>query len=273
MTDALKAELEEIEADAVKKKEEAETTTDEAPEEEPEDKEDATNDVEDAEPADETDDEKLQNEEAEKLQRQEAYRDRQRKKAEDEQAKADEAAAKAVDAPQSPAPQADPYAEVQQYIRTQKFEQAVNTAEKELIELEKPFKEAFTDYDDIVSSAIELTKMRLVKDGMTETEADSHLRREKVLVADRAVAQGLDPVEAVYNEGKAILDVFDAYAEKRGYKKGTPKTNLQAMREISKPNAMTGGAGKGAKAGNTTFDELGDDDLEEIHNTTIWDTK
>ena len=54
-------------------------------------------------------------------------------------------------------------------------------------------------------------------------------------------------MEAVYNEAKEILSIFDKFAEMKGYKKvdGAPKTNLQAIREINKPNAMSGSAGKG----------------------------
>jgi hypothetical protein len=151
------------------------------------------------------------------------------------------------------------------------LENRISAAGNELKVLENDFKTAYTDYDDIVNDALELSKIRLMSQGMSEGNAISTLEREKILLADSAASKNLDPVEAVYNEAKEILSVFDKFAEMKGYKKvdGAPKTNLQAIREINKPNAMSGGAGKGAAAANPSFDEM--EDLNDINNMTIGD--
>lgn len=159
---------------------------------------------------------------------------------------------------------------LRELARQQKLSQAIGAAEKELIELEKPFKEAFSDYEDKVNQALSLTKKRLMSQGMTETEADSYLRREKVLLADRAAAQGHDPVEAVYKEAQAIVSTFEAFAEENGYVKvDGKKTKMQAVREMSKPNAMAGGSN--ASAVKRTVDDLGDEDLDEIKSMSLAD--
>lgn len=164
--------------------------------------------------------------------------------------------------------------EMRQFKQQQQFQANLMQAEKELQAYEKEFKEVYSDYDEKVSRAIEFSKLRLMADGMPEAQAEELLRREKVLLADKAAAMGEDPVQAVYDEANKILGWLDMYAEKAGYvKPSKPKTNLQALREASKPNAMSSGTGRGAAAVTRTFDDLGDDDLEEIHNTTIWDVK
>lgn len=145
------------------------------------------------------------------------------------------------------------------------IEQNIKAAESELVALEAEFKEAFPDYEDKVNQALEITKVRLIESGMSETEADKYLKREKVLLADAAAAAGKDPVEAVYNEAKSILNVFEKYAEKAGYiKPEKKKTNLQALREASKPNAMSGGAGRGAAAAKKTMDDMQLEELDDI---------
>lgn len=153
---------------------------------------------------------------------------------------------------------------VKQLQKQQVFERNIKQAEVELTGLEGEFKVAYPDYEDKVNQAIKLTKYRLIQEGMGEAEAEQMLRREKVLLADRAAAQGKDPVEAVYNEAKTILTVFEKFAEDMGYTKGKKKTNLQALREVSKPNAMSGGAGKGATAARRTFDDMEGDEIDEL---------
>lgn len=222
-----------------------------------------------------------QDSEDEKLKKQEAYRERQRQKQEEMEREA-ELTKRVQTAPKGSQQEKiakdelqelkEKIAKYDEIVQQQQFERLVQSAEQELVELEKDFKEAFTDYDDVVNNALELSKMRLMAQGnISESQAINYLNREKVLIADRAAAQGKDPVEAVYNEAKQIMSVFDAYAEKKGYKieGGKPKTKLQAIREISKPNAMTGGTGKGAAASKLKFEELGDEDLDLIHETTI----
>lgn len=153
---------------------------------------------------------------------------------------------------------------VKQFHKQQIFERNIKQAEVELTSLEGEFKVAYPDYEDKVNQAIKLTKYRLVEQGMSEAEAEQVLRREKVLLADKAAAAGKDPVEAVYNEAKTILKVFEKFAEEAGYTKGKKKTNLQALREASRPNAMSGGAGKGATAARKTFDDMEGDEIDEL---------
>lgn len=153
---------------------------------------------------------------------------------------------------------------VKQLQKQQIFEHNIKRAEVELTQLEGEFKVAYPDYDDKVNQAMKLTKYRLIESGMGEAEAEQVLKREKVLLADKAAAQGKDPVEAVYSEAKAILNIFEKFAEDMGYTKGKKKTTLQALREASKPNAMSGGAGKGATAARKTFDDMEADEVDEL---------
>lgn len=154
---------------------------------------------------------------------------------------------------------------IKNFQKQQAFEQNIKGAEAELVKLEGEFKVAYPDYEDKVNQAIKLTKTRLVNDGMSELEAEQQLKREKVLLADRAAARGEDPVEAVYNEAKSILSIFEQFAEEMGYKKEKKKkTNLQALREASKPNAMSGGAGKGATAARKTFEDLEGGEVDDL---------
>lgn len=207
----------------------------------------------------------LSEEELEKQKKQEAYRERQRKKAEEKkqqlQAYDNQVQESVNNIDEDEQKAAIEF--VKSFRQQQEFVIKLNQAEKELQTLENDFKEAFTDYDDVVNDALEFSRLRLVDQGMTESQANEALRREKILIADRAAAQGIDPVEAVYNEAKSIMKVIDRYVEKKGLKKDErPKTNLQAIREINKPNAMTGGKGRGATVRSTSFDDL--ENLEDI---------
>ena len=198
----------------------------------------------------------------------EAYRERQRQKRE-------KAGQQKAEAPQAVAPEAKSEDEalkaelelIRQERQARQMQSMYAQAEKELEVLEDDFREAFTDYDDVVNGALEFAKMDLVNKGLSEREANEHLSLEKIKIADMAAAQGKDPVEAVYNEAKNVLTVIDAYAEKMGYvKPEKPKTNLQAAREMSKPNAMTGGTGKGATAARQNFEDM---DASEVGELTI----
>ena len=270
MTKALEAEIAELDKEEEAATESTEEVTEEGTEETETPTETEEETVKEAEENQEepTDDEKQE--------KQDQYHARQKAKREDQAKRQEE-----VQTQESLEDEGDPdemeamkaqMAQLTHIARRQQYQTNIKQAEKELNGLEVEFKEAFTDYDEVVNDALELTKMRLVADGVPSGEADDYLREKKVLIADEAAARGEDPVEAVYKEGKAIISVFDAYAEKKGYAvNGKPKTNLQTIRELNKPNAMTGGAGRGATAAKTTFDDLGDDDLEEIRNTSIWD--
>jgi UDP-N-acetyl-D-mannosaminouronate:lipid I N-acetyl-D-mannosaminouronosyltransferase len=207
-------------------------------------------------------------------QKQDAYKERQRKKREELEARQKELSQQA-DIAQSNSKQEDEVnkmlAEVLAFKKTQEQEVMIKQAERELQSYEKEYTEAFPDYEDSVKKAIELTKLRLVAEGMDEADAIQYLNREKVLLADRAVAAGLDPVEAIHKEAKTILSTFEQFAELNGYVKAEskekPKTNLQALREASKPNAMTGG--KPASAVKHNFDE--EDDMDVIKGATLSD--
>lgn len=163
-------------------------------------------------------------------------------------------------------------AEFDQVIQRQRYQESLKAAEIELETYEKEFSTVFKDYSELVDRAIDIEKRRIMQLGLSERQAEDHLREQKVLLADRAAAQGEDPVEAVYKEAKKITSWFDEEAARMGYvKQGKKQTNLAAQRKASKPNAVSGGAGQGANAVSKTFDALGDDDMEEIKNTTIWD--
>lgn len=247
--------------DEVEVKEELEEATTEIVEvEEKKEEEDKTEDGE----SEASDDEEI-------LKKQEAYRsfrEREKQRAQKEA----EAVAAALAAKKEPPKdnKEDDLAEVKAFIQHQKLERQIVQAEAELIALEKPFKEAFTDYDDVVKNALEFTKIRLTEQGYTPEQADAYLRREKVLLADAAAARGDDPVEAVYNEAKSIMNTVDKFAAQLGYSKGKPKTNLQAAKELAKPNAFSGGAGRGAK-NEFRKEDMGDDDLQSLKTFTLAD--
>jgi len=202
--------------------------------------------------------------------KQQAYRDRRKQKLEQEkqreanqsqyQQTVDNTVKKAESNP------LEPYIPALQKIHENEL---MDKDEVALKPMEDEFKEAFTDYDDVVEKALGFTKKNLIKRGMTERQASDHLRREKLVIANKAHMLGQDPVEAIYNEAKNIVDVLDSYAVELGYTKAKPKTNLQAAKEMSKPNAMTGG--KGSAAAKKTFSELDDDDMDEISNMTLSD--
>lgn len=276
MTDALKKELEELENTENQENQ----TTDTTEEEETEDAVQQEGQDEDANEEESTEaEEEVSEEEKARLAKQEAYRQRQKEKQEEVRRRKEELERKSASDDDLDEDEEDELAQIKKDLQQfkqiayqQQYQQAVKQAERELETLEKDFKEAFNDYDDVVKQALDLTKARLVGQGMSESEADDYLRREKVMIADRAAAAGKDPVEAVYNEAKGIVSWLDEYVQSQGYVKqdgGKKKTNLQKMRELSKPNAMNGG--RGAAAAKREFDDLGDDDLDEIKNTTIWD--
>jgi len=264
MTKALEKEIEEFDNEEAEVEQEAEANTEETTEEDK---------PEDEPESDETESEEETTED-EIAKKQEAYRERQKKRQEDQAKRQDDlqtqASAAVVEEINN-----DEISEIKEELaiarqerQIRQYEQSIKQAGKELEALETPFKEAFTDYDDVVSEALELSKLRMMKQGVSENEANAYLDREKVLLADRAASQGKDPVEAVYQEAKDIVGLFEDYAERKGYvrKDGKPKTNLQAMREMSKPNAMSGGAGKGATATKKEYDDL---DLEQTKEVTL----
>jgi hypothetical protein len=212
-------------------------------------------------------------EEAEKLKAaQEAYRERQRAKKEEAAKKAEESARLAQEEAARKEAASKPIEtdeakllaakleQVDQIILEQKMQKWIGAAERELGEIEKEYKVVFPDYDDLVSTAMDITKDRMVQGGMTEQQANEALRLEKLKIADAAAARGEDPAEAVYKEAKAINTWFQTYASKLGYvKQGAsqkPITQKAALREASKPNAMTGG--KGAAAIKPNYDEMDD---------------
>jgi hypothetical protein len=142
----------------------------------------------------------------------------------------------------------------------------INSAKQELSALEKDFVEAYPDYTDAVNDAIEFAKINLMNQGLSEAQALERIEYEKVMTADRAAALGKDPVEAVYKEAQNISKLLETFAEKKGYvKQGVKKkTNLQKQRELSKPNAITGGKGSAA-----IKKKLTDVDNDELDNMTL----
>ena len=220
----------------------------------------------------------LSEEEQERQRKQQAYRDRKAREIEErakQEQRAAELAEQAVSStPSSQEPSDDLEAikrkmdEYDSIVKQQQFQSSIKQAERELAELEKPFVEAFPDYQDKVNQAIELSKLDMISQGYTEAESTIYLNQQKVLVADVAAAQGLDPVEAVYNKAKQTLGVFEKFAESQGYVKAgaKPKTNLQAQREASKPNAMTGGSSMSSQK--RDYENL---DMEEVEDLTLAD--
>lgn len=156
--------------------------------------------------------------------------------------------------------------EVKILVQQMKMQKVLEADKKAFNQMEGEFKQHITDYDDVVNSAMEATKMRLMSQGMSEVEASNAIEYEKIVLANNAYRSGKDPVEAVYNEAKGINDWIDKLAETRGYKRTQDtKTKMQALREAAKPNAMTGG--KGTTAVSKTFDE--EDDLDTINRVTL----
>jgi hypothetical protein len=143
-------------------------------------------------------------------------------------------------APQEPVQQVDP---IYNQMREEYFFKA---KKQELAGLEVEYKQGYPDYDDVVNSALELTKQTYISKGMDEATASNLVEKQKVDVADRAAYNGSHAAEAVYNEAKAINKAFEEYAKKQGYVKQGGETNLDKHRAISKPNAVTGGSGGGA---------------------------
>lgn len=266
--DALLKEIEELEKVE---------TTEEVAEQKPEEKTEEVVEEAKEEPAVEpaAEEAKPEDEEAKLKAAQEAYRERQRAKKEEAARKAEEAAklaqaeeearkareaANANQETDATKILAEKLSAVDQILYEQKIQQWQKNAEKELASLEKEYKIAFPDYDDLVSTALDITKDRMIQGGMSEYEATEALRIEKLKIADAAAARGEDPVEAVYKEAKAINTWFETYASKLGYvKQGAnqkPITQKAALREAAKPNATMGG--KGAAAIKPSYDEMDD---------------
>ncbi len=242
--------------------EEAEDNVETAPED------DAVQDEPEAK--DEDKEEPPATEEDEKAIKQKAYRERQeqkRRKAEEaRQAELQAQANSAVDLTQKPAQGLDEEA-IKAKLRQEAIDHdnTVRAAKRELRMLEKEFVDAFPDYEAEVNAAMEATKLQLVSEGHDEEDVVKYLEHRKLMIANDAVIAGLDPVEVVYKEARLINQWVDSVAEQRGYVKAEaakPKTNLQAIREMSKPAAV--GTGRGTGAAKKTFDELGDDDMDEI---------
>ena len=273
MTKALEEEIKQMEDDEKKDAEEQtseEEATEEVVEEKPVDEVEESSEEETAEeeePKEEVTDEEL-------LKKQEHYRKRQEKRA---QKKQEEAEATPIQEDDS-----EELSEIEQLklqvqsltnvAHQNQYNQLVDRAEIELEGYEEEFRDAFPDYDDTVNRALDITKMRMKQNGMRDKEINEHLRREKIMIADRAASSGKDPVEAVYKEAQAINGWFDSAAESMGYVKqdtpnAKPKTKMAAMREASKPNSF--GSGQGTAAHKKTFDEMDDDDMEEIDGLTI----
>ncbi len=225
--------------------------------------------------------EQVESEEDKAKKAQEAYKERQRLKKEEAEKKA-AAAREAAKAEEERKALLEKYnqaevtesevlkqklAMVDEIIMKDKVNAWINNADAELKSLEDEFKVAFTDYDDVVATAMDITLDRMVQGGMTRRAAEDVLRMEKLKIADSAAAKGQDPVEAVYKEAKSINDWFDGYAKKLGYEKtNKPKeksiTQKAALREAAKPNAISGG--KSAAAITKDFD-----DLDDVSNLTI----
>lgn len=259
--DALQKEIEELEKE--------ETQVEENTEEQKEQEESTEENTEVEEGSEEEQGESEQEKSEDEIKAaQEAYRERQRKKQEEQKQRQEELTQVAHQTTESEVKLEDKVADLERIAQQQMVEQNIKQAEREFNVIEKEYKDAFPDYEQTVNDALEFTKMRLTEGGVSDVDADDYLRREKVFLAAKAVAAGKDPAEAVYNEAKQIMGFFDKFAESKGYvKPGKSKTNLQTMREMSKPNAMTGGAGKGALANKLSFDEM--DDLGDIGEVTI----
>lgn len=261
--EALQEEVETLENETVENQEESTETEEQKVEKQEEPKEELTD------------------EQKEQLQKQEAYRERKRREAEkkseesrqeeerirlEQQALATEALKKEEGEKDDIEALKAQMAQYDRVVKQQQYKDSVRAAERELSGLETEFKEAFPDYQDKVDSALEFSKMNLVSQGYTELQASEYLQEQKVLIADKAAAEGKDPVEAVYQEANNILGVVENFAEKMGYKKESKKTNLQARREMSKPNAMTGGSSMSSPK--LSYDEM---EAEDIDNLSIGD--
>ncbi len=284
--DALLKEIEELEKETADKPFIEEEKSEEVVETEEEAETPAVEEEPDEIASDKVEEEKPETKEGEETEEekakkaQEAYRERQRLKKEEAEKRAKEAQEAAAaqaereellkqQAEAGSASEQDVLAQklamVDQIIQKERINSWINNAENELTALEDEFKVAFTDYDDAVQTALDITLDRMISGGMSKRQAEEALRLEKLKIADAAAAKGLDPVEAVYKEAKAINTWFETYAQKLGYQKvGSPKsqekalTQKAALREASKPSAVSGG--KNANALKLTFDEMDDVD-------------
>lgn len=233
------------------------------PEEETEEvEEEATEETPKVQEEEDTEEEKAEKERLKKAQEDYKKRQEERKRRQLEQ-KAEQdthekAAEKAVDNADKEALEF-----VKQLRQQQEMTHLYEGDKKALKGYEEEFEKAYPDYNDKKNAAFEILIEKQVALGVTKEQATAKLEYEMILLANQAAVKGLDPVEEIYKEANSIISAMDKYAEKMGYIKPTKKkTNLQALREASKPNAMSGGAGKGATAVRKTFDDLEGDEVD-----------
>lgn len=212
----------------------------------------------------ETEEEKAEKERLKKAQEDYKKRQEERRRKQEEQKSQqqnyEKAAEKAVDNADKEALEF-----VKQLRQQQEMAQLYEGDKKALKGYEEEFAKAYPDYNDKKNTAFEILIEKQVALGKTEEQARSELEYEMILLANQAAVKGLDPVEEIYKEANSIINAMDKYAEKMGYiKPSKKKTNLQALREASKPNAMSGGAGKGATAARKTFDDLEGEEVDEL---------
>lgn len=135
----------------------------------------------------------------------------------------------------------------------QRRQEQIEAAKNELSGYEQAFKKSTPDYDEVLQNAMEVErrKIKAVYPNMTDTQINNHLEQSKIQLASTAMNNGRDPVEALYE-----------YASAYGTPTKKPKTNLQAKKELSKPNAI--GTGQGAIARTKTFNDLEEKDLDNL---------
>lgn len=144
------------------------------------------------------------------------------------------------------------------------FNEKFSHAKKELAVYEKDFSEAYPDYTDQVTDALEFVEMNLMNQGLSEQEARAQAEKEKVLLADAAVREGKDPVEELYKEAISINKLVHGYAKKKGYIKTDKRKNLNSARKASKPNAISSGKGSSG-----ITNSLDDDDNFDLNDMTL----
>lgn len=267
MTDKLKEEIAQMEAEEVKAAEEQKTEEvvqeEQQPNEEQEEK--ITQEIPEGAAEAPKEEDGAPTEEELKA-KQKAYRERQekRKRDEEERAKRELEYQERIRAQADKKQEADENAYLKQVAIKMQQQEMVKAAKRELSVMEKEFVEAYPDYREKVDDAIEFTKQTMMKKGMSEAEALETLEYEKVMLADNAVRLGKDPVEAVYREAQVINEVIDEFAAKKGYVRPDNKTSLQKVREIAKPSPIGGGTGTRA-----VHKGLMDEDNDDLDNMTL----
>lgn len=202
-------------------------------------------------------------EEKEKTRKEQAFLERQRKKAE---RRAElELQNKNNTLNQTEKDELDELREAANYVR---FQRALESDRYAFSSMEKEFAENISDYAQTKEFAQNALKKRLMARGMTEAQAASQIELDMLKLANMAHKNNMDPVEAVYKEAKQINQWIESIAEEMGYVKAKkPKTNVQALREASKPNAMTGGLGRSSRASKKSWQDL--DTVEEVREVTL----